>query len=131
MLQVTDPKLCAHTAVQLQHGRKQTACTAESHCGNHEFTIVFFCVRPISAGIAMHLIARALAFMRGAVHILLNGATWVCSRAMPNCTHTENSYSFPRTVAGKTTRTCCKCGHRREYDMTTMRFLTGRFVSTS
>lgn len=33
------------------------------------------------------------------------------------------------TVDGKTTRTCYKCGHKREYDMTTMRFVTGHFVS--
>jgi hypothetical protein len=63
------------------------------------------------------------------VLMLLGGAAWLCARAIPKCTHGEKSYSFPITVAGKTTRTCYKCGHTREYDMTTMRFLTGHFVS--
>lgn len=63
--------------------------------------------------------------------MLLNEAAGLCSRAMPRCIHSENNYSFPRTFAGKTTRTCRKCGHKREYDMATMRFLTGHFVSAS
>lgn len=79
----------------------------------------------------MHSIAKLLSFSTGAVLVVLVGAAWLCSRAIPKCIHGESSYSFPRTVDGKTTRTCCKCGHKREYDMATMRFLTGHFVSTS
>ena len=79
----------------------------------------------------MRLITRTLVFTAGVVRTVLGAATWLCSRAMPKCIHSDYSYSFPRTVAGKTTRTCYKCGHRREYDMVTMRFLTGHFVSTS
>jgi hypothetical protein len=60
---------------------------------------------------------------------LLGGAAWACARVVPKCIHRDESYSFPRTVDGKTTRTCGKCGHRREYDMATMRFLSGHFVS--
>ena len=79
----------------------------------------------------MHLINRALVLVSEGVRMVFSAAAWLCSRAMPKCIHSDSSYSFPRTVAGKTTRTCYKCGHRREYDMTTMRFLTGHFVSTS
>jgi hypothetical protein len=35
--------------------------------------------------------------------MLLGGAAWLCARAIPKCTHGENSYSFPITVEGKTT----------------------------
>ena len=79
----------------------------------------------------MRLTTRIFSLPAGVVLMLLGGAAWLCSRATPKCTHGENSYSFPRTVDGKTTRTCYKCGHTREYDLTTMRFVTGHFVSTS
>jgi len=79
----------------------------------------------------MHSIAGFLVFSTGAVLVVLVGAAWLYSRAIPKCIHGENSYSFPRTVDGKTTRTCCKCGHKREYDMATMRFVTGHFAGTS
>jgi hypothetical protein len=79
----------------------------------------------------MRLTTKFLSLSAGAVLVVLGGAAWLYSRAIPKCTHGENSYSFPRTVDGKTTRTCCKCGHKREYDMATMRFLTGHFDSTS
>jgi hypothetical protein len=102
----------------------------ESYCKTHEqklvFSILFLLFPP---GLAMRVITKNFSLATGAVLMLLGGAAWLCSRAMPKCTHGENSYSFPRTVDGKTTRTCCKCGHRREYDMVTMRFLTGHFVS--
>ena len=83
------------------------------------------------SGFAMWLITKTFSLSAGVVLMLLGGAAWLGSRAMQKCTHSENSYSFPRTVDGKTTRTCYKCGHKREYDMTTMRFVTGHFVSTS
>ena len=79
----------------------------------------------------MRLITKPLALTVGVALTVLGAAAWICSRVTPKCIHSEYSYSFPRTVAGKTTRTCCKCGHKREYDMATMRFLTGHFVSTS
>lgn len=83
------------------------------------------------SGFAMWLITKTFSLSAGVVLMLLGGAAWLCSRAIQKCTHSENSYSFPRTVDGKTTRTCYKCGHKREYDMTNMRFVTGHFVSTS
>jgi hypothetical protein len=79
----------------------------------------------------MRLTAKFLSLSAGAVLVVLGAAAWLCSWVIPKCTHGENNYSFPRTVDGKTTRTCCKCGHKREYDMGTMRFVTGHFVSTS
>lgn len=104
----------------------------ESHYGMHEITAMCFSVfvLPLS-GFAMRLITKTFSLAAGGVLILLGGAAWLFSRAIPKCTHRESSYSFPMTVDGKTTRTCYKCGHKREYDMTTMRFLTGHFVSTS
>lgn len=80
---------------------------------------------------AMSMVTQGIASTPGVVLMLLEGAASLCSRAIPRCIHGGDSYSFPRTFAGKTTRTCCKCGHKREYDMATMRFLTGHFVSTS
>jgi hypothetical protein len=77
----------------------------------------------------MRVTAKTFSLSTG-VLMLLGGAAWLCARAIPKCTHGEKSYSFPITVEGKTTRTCYKCGHTREYDMKTMRFLTGHFVST-
>jgi len=77
----------------------------------------------------VHLIKKTFSLSTG-VLVLLGGAAWLCARAIPKCTHGEKSYSFPITVDGKTTRTCYKCGHTREYDMVNMRFLTGHFVST-
>jgi hypothetical protein len=77
----------------------------------------------------MRVISKTFSLSTG-VLMLLGGAAWLCARAIPKCTHGENGYSFPITVEGKTTRTCYKCGHSREYDMNTMRFLTGHFVST-
>jgi hypothetical protein len=85
----------------------------------------------LSPPFGMRMIAKPFSLAGGVVLMLLNEAAGLCSRAMPRCIHSENSYSFPRTFAGKTTRTCCKCGHRRAYDMATMHFVTGRFVSTS
>jgi hypothetical protein len=82
-------------------------------------------------GFAMRVITKTFSLAAGVVLMLLSEAARLCLRAMPRCIHSENCYSFPRTFAGKTTRTCCKCGHKREYDMATMRFLTGHFVSTS
>jgi len=78
---------------------------------------------------AMRLSSKTFSLSTG-VLMLLGGAAWLCARAIPKCTHGEKSYSFPITRDGKTTRTCYKCGHSREYDMTTMRFLTGHFVSS-
>jgi hypothetical protein len=78
----------------------------------------------------VRVINKPFSWSTGAVLTLLGGAAWLCARAMPKCIHGEKSYSFPITVDGKTTRTCYKCGHKREYDMTTMRFVTGHFVST-
>jgi hypothetical protein len=78
----------------------------------------------------MRMNSRTFSLSTG-VLMVLGGAAWLCARALPKCTHGEKSYSFPITVDGKTTRTCYKCGHSREYDMTTMRFLTGHFVSAS
>lgn len=75
----------------------------------------------------MGLTTKVFTVSAGALLVVLGGAAWLCSRAIPRCTHSDNNYSFPRTVDGKTTRTCCKCGHKREYDMATMRFLTGHF----
>jgi hypothetical protein len=80
-------------------------------------------------GYEVHMIRKTFSLSTG-VLVLLGGAAWLCARAIPKCTHGEKSYSFPITVDGKTTRTCYKCGHKREYDMTSMRFLTGYFVST-
>jgi hypothetical protein len=77
----------------------------------------------------MRLITKTLSWSAGTVLMLLGGAAWLCLRATPKCIHGEESYSFPRTANGKTTRSCSKCGHTREYDMTTMRFVTGHFVS--
>ena len=129
---VTDRKQCARLAAQSQLGLKQIACIAESHYEPHESHLrasLFVWFPP--GGSAMRLIKKTFSLSAGVVLMLLDGAAWICSRAMPKCIHGENSYSFPRTIDGKTTRTCCRCGHRREYDMTTMRFLTGHFVSTS
>jgi len=78
---------------------------------------------------AMGLVLKLFSFSTGTVLALLGAVAWLCSHAMPKCIHREDSYSFPRTVDGKTTRTCYKCGHTRGYDMTTMRFVTGHFVS--
>lgn len=82
-------------------------------------------------GFALRAITRTFSLPAGVALTVLSEAARLYSRVIPRCIHSENCYSFPRTFAGKTTRTCCKCGHRREYDMTTMRFVTGRFVSTS
>ena len=103
----------------------------ESCYGTHEIRLgsSLFALSP--PGFAMRVITKTFSLAAGVVRMLLGGAAWLCSRAMPKCTHSENSYSFPMTVDGKTTRTCYKCGHKREYDMTTMRFVTGHFVSTS
>jgi hypothetical protein len=76
----------------------------------------------------MRMNSRTFSLSTGML-MLLGGAAWLCARAIPKCTHGEKSYSFPITRDGKTTRTCYKCGHSREYDMATMRFLTGHFVS--
>jgi hypothetical protein len=101
----------------------------ESHCDRHEIQLrashfkLFFL-----HGRTMRVTGKTFSLSTG-VLMLLGGAAWLCARAIPKCTHGEKSYSFPITVAGKTTRTCYKCGHTREYDMTTMRFLTGHFVS--
>jgi hypothetical protein len=76
----------------------------------------------------MRLTTKSISLSTG-ILVLFGGAAWLCSRAIPKCIHGEQSYSFPRTVDGTTTRTCNKCGHKREYDMATMRFLTGHFVS--
>jgi hypothetical protein len=78
--------------------------------------------------LAMRVNSRSFSLSTGML-MLLGGAAWLCARAIPKCTHGEKSYSFPITRDGKTTRTCYKCGHSREYDMSTMRFLTGHFVS--
>jgi hypothetical protein len=78
---------------------------------------------------SMRVNSRSFSLSTGML-MLLGGAAWLCARALPKCTHGEKSYSFPITVDGKTTRTCYKCGHSRKYDMTTMRFLTGHFVSS-
>jgi hypothetical protein len=80
---------------------------------------------------AIHLTGKASSLAAAVVILIGSGAARLYSRFMPRCIHSESIYSFPRTFAGKTTRTCCKCGHKREYDMATMRFLTGHFVSTS
>jgi hypothetical protein len=72
----------------------------------------------------MRLITKTFSLSTGIVLVLLGGTAWLCSRAMPKCTHSEKNYSFPRTVDGKTTGTCAKCGHKREYDTINMRFLT-------
>ncbi|HEY2394019.1 MAG TPA: hypothetical protein VGK22_22795 [Candidatus Angelobacter sp.] len=77
----------------------------------------------------MRLTTKSFSLSTG-ILVLFGGAAWLCARAIPKCIHGEKSYSFPRTVDGKTTRTCHKCGHKREYDMATMRFRTGHFVST-
>jgi hypothetical protein len=84
-----------------------------------------------TVGLAMRLITRTLSIAADLVLELLSETAGLCARTVPRCIHSENSYSFPRTFAGKTTRTCSKCGHKREYCMSTMRFLTGHFVSTS
>jgi hypothetical protein len=82
-------------------------------------------------GFALRAITRTFSLPAGVAQTLLSEAARLYSRVIPRCIHSENCYSFPMTFAGRTTRTCYKCGHRREYDMTTMRFVTGRFVSTS
>ncbi|MGZ4841796.1 MAG: hypothetical protein ACXV5J_08630 [Candidatus Angelobacter sp.] len=103
----------------------------ESRCAQHETgsgdsLLILHSLRRS----AMRVNSRTFSLSTG-VLMLLGGAAWLCARALPKCTHGEKSYSFPITVDGKTTRTCYKCGHSREYDMTTMRFLTGHFVSAS
>jgi hypothetical protein len=80
---------------------------------------------------AIDLTGKAFSLAAAVLMLLGGGAVRLYSRFIPRCIHSENSYSFPRTFAGKTTRTCCKCGHTREYDMATMRFLTGHFVRSS
>lgn len=82
-------------------------------------------------GFALRAITRAFSLQAGVALTLLSEVERLYSRVIPRCIHSENCYSFPMTFAGKTTRTCYKRGHRREYDMNTMRFVTGRFDSTS
>ena len=113
----------------LRPGQKRIACGAESLCARYEprpgtSLLSFHAMRRS----AMRVSAKSFSLSTG-VLMLLGGAAWLCARAIPKCTHGEKSYSFPITRDGKTTRTCYKCGHSREYDMTTMRFLTGHFVS--
>ena len=81
-------------------------------------------------GFALRAITRAFSLPAGVALTLLSEVERLYSQVIPRCIHSENCYSFPMTFAGKTTRTCHKCGHRREYDMNTMRFVTGRFDST-
>jgi len=50
----------------------------------------------------MRVISKTFSLSTG-VLMLLGGAAWLCARAIPKCTHGENSYSFPITVEGKTT----------------------------
>jgi len=102
----------------------------ESRCTPHEIRLCASLFNFSFHGPAMRLTTKTFSLSTG-VLMLLGGAAWLCARAIPKCTHGEKSYSFPITVNGKTTRTCYKCGHSREYDMETMRFLTGHFVSTS
>jgi len=79
-------------------------------------------------GPVKRLVAASFSFAAGVMVGVLHPFSRFFALAMPRCIHAESSYAFPRTFAGKTTRTCCKCGHKREYDMVTMRFLTGHFV---
>jgi hypothetical protein len=102
----------------------------ESRCTPHEIRLCASLFNFSFHGLAMRVTTKTFSLSTG-VLMLLGGAAWLCARAIPKCTHGEKSYSFPITVDGKTTRTCYKCGHSREYDMETMRFLTGHFVSTS
>ena len=95
------------------------------------FGCVLRCFQFLVSRLFMRLVTKIVSLPAGVVLMLLGAAAWLCSRATPKCTHGENSYSFPRTAGGKATRTCYKCGHTREYDMTKMRFVTGHFVSTS
>jgi len=91
----------------------------ESRCAPHESLSSASLLAPSSLRrFDMRVNSRSFSLSTG-VLMLLGGAAWLCARALPKCTH------------GKTTRTCYKCGHSREYDMTTMRFLTGHFVSAS
>jgi hypothetical protein len=87
-----------------------------------------FVVAPLA--FVIHLVGKALSLWAAAVIFMGSAAARLYLQFVPRCIHSENNYAFPRTFAGKTTRTCCKCGHKREYDMATMRFLTGHFVST-
>jgi hypothetical protein len=115
----------------LPRGRKRIACVAESPYARYESRssaslLNFHAMRRS----AVRVSSKSFSLSTG-VLMLLGGAAWLCARAIPKCTHGEKSYSFPITREGKTTRTCYKCGHSREYDMETMRFLTGHFVSAS
>src|SRR5207302_8334000 len=122
---VIDRRRCVRPAGQLQPAIKQVVCTVGSYCHRHEIQLPASQFTLFSLhGHTMRVTGRTFSLSTG-VLILLGGAAWLCARAIPKCTHGEKSYSFPITVAGKTTRTCYKCGHTREYDMTTMRFLTG------
>jgi hypothetical protein len=129
MLRITDRKECADLVVQSHRGWRRIAYSVESHSLSNELRLCFPVSLLSAGGCAMQLTAKVLSLSAGALLVALGGAAWLCSRAIPKCTHGENNYSFPRTVEGKTTRTCSKCGHQREYDMATMRFLTGHFVS--
>ena len=114
----------------LRPGWRRIASVAESRYARYESrSTSLLCFHAMRRS-AMRVSSRTFSLSTG-VLMLLGGAAWLCARAIPKCTHGEKSYSFPITRDGKTTRTCYKCGHTREYDMATMRFLTGHFVSAS
>jgi len=75
----------------------------------------------------MRFLSKVFSLSAGTAVAVIAGAAWLLSRARPVCTHNESSYGFPMTVDGMTTRTCSKCGHKREYDMTNMRFVDRTF----
>jgi uncharacterized protein (DUF2147 family) len=75
----------------------------------------------------MRFFSKAFSLSAGTALAVLAGTAWLLSRARPVCTHNERSYGFPMTVDGRTTRTCSKCGHKREYDMANMRFVDRTF----
>lgn len=79
----------------------------------------------------MRLMTKAFTWSAGTALALLGGAAWLLTRARPVCAHNERSYGFPMTVDGRTTRTCNKCGHKREYDMSTMRFVDRKLQERS
>jgi hypothetical protein len=58
--------------------------------------------------------------------MLLSEAARLCSQAVRRRIRSENSYSSQDTYR-QDDPTCSKCGHKREYDMATMRFLTRAF----
>lgn len=71
----------------------------------------------------MRFLSKALSLSAGTALAVFAGAAWLLSRPRSVCNHNERSYGFPMTVDGRTTRTCSKCGHKRDYDMTRMRFV--------